>query len=117
MRKIPTKVKEMQGTLEKSRENPNELEFSRCQGVPEPPAHLDKHGQKIWHSSAQELYGKEILFTTDLPQLETYCEAAMLKKIAIKELQDKQAEGSLNTKWKNWFKRWKDAAMVMDCYS
>ena len=117
MRKLPTKVKEMQGTLEKSRENAQEVEYSRCQGVPEAPDHLDKYGQRVWLSSAYELHSKKILFTTDLPQLETYCEASMLKRIALKKLQDKDEEGSENTKWNNWFKRWKDAATVMDSYS
>lgn len=117
MRKLPTKVKEMQGTLEKSRENPQEVEFSRCQGVPEAPDHLDQYGQRVWLASGLELHSKQILFTTDLPQLETYCEAAMLKRIALKKLQDRDAEGSENTKWNNWFKRWKDAATVMDSYS
>lgn len=117
MRKLPTKVKEMQGTLEKSRENPYEVEYSRCQGVPEAPEHMDAYGQRVWLSSAAELHEKQILFATDLPQLETYCEAAMLKRMALQELQDKNGEGSKNTRWNNWFKRWKDAATVMDNYS
>lgn len=117
MRKLPTKVKEMQGTLEKSRENPDEIEFSLCQGVPEAPEGLDDYGQKIWLSSAHELHTKSILFKTDLPQLETYCEAAMLKKTALKRMLDKDEEGSENTKWNKWFRRWKDAASVMDVYS
>lgn len=113
MRKLPTEIKELQGTLEKSRVNPNEVSFSRCEGVPEAPESLDEYGERVWYNAAQELHSKKLLFTTDLPQLEAFCHAAQLARMSAKELKDGQ-EGSKLTKMKNWFKYWKDSAEMIN---
>jgi phage terminase small subunit len=113
MRKLPTEVKEMQGTLEKSRVNPNEVNFSRCEAVPEPPEGLDSYGERVWYNAAQELLSKKLLFTTDLPQLEAFCQAAQFARMSAKELKEGQEAGKL-TKMKNWFKYWKDSAEMVN---
>ena len=113
MRKLPTELKEQQGTLEKSRLNPNEVTYSRCEGVPDPPESLDRFGEAVWYVSAGELYDRGLLFKTDLPGLENYCVAASIARMAAIEIHKGQ-EGSVRTRINNWFRVWKDSAMVMD---
>ena len=115
MRKLPTEVKEAQGTLKKSRILEDEVSFSLCDGVPDPPNSLDNYGEAVWNSSATELEQRRLLFKTDLPALETYCTAASFCRMAAKEI-NKGDEGSLKTRMNNWFRIWKDSASVMDKY-
>jgi phage terminase small subunit len=112
MRKLPTEIKEKQGTLEKSRVLPGEVVYSRCEGIPDPPETLDDFGGKVWFTAAQELHSKNLLFKTDLPALEVYCTGVSFMRMAAKEI--KTPEGSKKTAMGNWFKYWKDSAEVVN---
>ena len=47
-KKIPTKVKELKGTLEKSRLVGNEIETSQVISMPLAPSFLNKQGADEW---------------------------------------------------------------------
>jgi P27 family predicted phage terminase small subunit len=113
MRKLPTEIKEQQGTLEKSRILPGEVTYSRCEAVPEPPETLDTFGEKVWYTAAGELQSRNLLFKTDLPALEVYCVGVSFMRMAAKEIKD-GTEGSQKTRMGNWFKYWKDSAEIVN---
>jgi P27 family predicted phage terminase small subunit len=71
-KKIPTKIKEIQGTLEKSRQI-NEMAVSAVIKLPEAPDHLTKMGKEQWQIVCKELYNKKMLFEVDLSLLAAYC--------------------------------------------
>ena len=48
-KKLPTKIKEMQGTLDVSREVENEMQVDLVQHIPEPPELLSEIGKKEWY--------------------------------------------------------------------
>ena len=51
-KKLPTKIKEMQGTLDVSREVENEMQVDLVKQIPEPPELLSKIGKKEWYKVA-----------------------------------------------------------------
>lgn len=87
--KIPTKIKEMQGTLEKSRVLGDEVEYSPVDEMPKPPETLDEYGAEVWQIATEELFDKGLLFITDLPSLEQYCIAVQHAREAALKLKDR----------------------------
>ena len=71
-KKIPTKIKELQGTLEKSRQI-NEMQVAEVIKLPNVPKHLTSIGKQQWQIVCQELYNKKMLFEVDLSLLAAYC--------------------------------------------
>ena len=71
-KKIPTKIKELQGTLEKSRQI-NEMQVTEVIKMPIAPKHLTSLGKKQWQIVCRELYNKKMLFDVDLSLLSAYC--------------------------------------------
>ena len=72
-KKLPTKIKEMQGTLEASREVINEMQVDLVQKIPEPPELLSEIGKKEWYKVTNQLYNLNMLHNIDLRLIEAYC--------------------------------------------
>ena len=72
-KKIPTKIKEMQGTLTKSRVLENEMEVRRVSQIPKAPEYLSELGKLEWNIVTEELSIKNMLHIVDLALLSAYC--------------------------------------------
>jgi len=72
-KKIPTKIKEMQGTLTKSRTLENEMQVRHVAQIPDPPAYLTEKGKLEWNTVTEELETKGMLHIVDLALLSAYC--------------------------------------------
>lgn len=109
--KLPTKLKEMRGTVELSRIIPNEVEYSPVRGVPDPPDYFDEVACQVWRVNAAEVHRQGLLYVTDLPVLEIYCCAVSMVRYAKKMIDELLAAGKDITKW---FKIWKESAEVVN---
>jgi P27 family predicted phage terminase small subunit len=71
----PTKIKEMQGTLEKSRTVENEMMPSKVNGIPHAPQILlnIERAADLWDELVNELSNLDMLHGVDLPILTAYC--------------------------------------------
>ena len=65
-KKIPTKINEMQGTLQKSRVVENEMQVDLCQSLPEAPKLLSKIGKAEWEKVTKQLFNLNMLHQVDL---------------------------------------------------
>jgi P27 family predicted phage terminase small subunit len=72
-KKIPTKIKEAQGTLRKHREVENEMSVDICNSLPETPGWLSELGKQEWGKITKQLYELEMLHVVDLKLIEAYC--------------------------------------------
>tara|TARA_R110000796_G_scaffold184752_1_gene301304 strand:- start:10995 stop:11519 length:525 start_codon:yes stop_codon:yes gene_type:complete len=72
-KKIPTKIKEMQGTLTPGRYLENEMEVTSLAEIPSAPAYLNELGKLEWNTVASELHAKGMLHFVDLALLSAYC--------------------------------------------
>ncbi len=72
-KKIPTKIKEMQGTVEKSRVVENEMQVDLCQSLPEAPKLLSTIGKSEWEKVTKQLFNLNMLHQVDLRLVEAYC--------------------------------------------
>ena len=72
-KKKPTRIKELQGTLEKSRLVGNEMETTQVISMPQAPPFLNEFGQAEWHLVTNELANIKMLHLTDLSILAMYC--------------------------------------------
>ena len=77
-KKIPTKIKELQGTLKSERKLDNEMMVSLVAAIPSAPEWLSDIGKKEWTKVCVELYNKQMLHQIDLRLLEAYCNAISL---------------------------------------
>lgn len=77
-KKIPTKIKELQGTLKSERKLENEMLVSLVAAIPGAPKWLSDIGKKEWTKVCVELYNKQMLHKIDLRLLEAYCNAISL---------------------------------------
>ena len=77
-KKLPTKIKEMQGTLDSSRVLKNEMQVSLLKELPQPPKWLSPIAQSEWVNVTNELYQIEMLHKIDLILLSSYCNAIAL---------------------------------------
>ena len=101
-KKTPTRLKELQGTLEKSRTLENEMMVELCPAVPAPPEWLSELAKEEWSKVTMELYNKQMLHHIDLRLIEAYCNAIALHIETEQMLRDKgriqvfkNADGSL----------------------
>jgi len=72
-KKIPTKLKEMQGTLEKSRTIENEMTVDLVKNLPTAPEWLSQIGKEEWNKVTAQLFNLEMLYSVDLRLVEAYC--------------------------------------------
>lgn len=77
-KKIPTKVKELQGTIKAERVLDNEMTASLVSKIPAPPTWLSEIGRTEWMKVCLELFNKQMLHQIDLRILEAYCNAISL---------------------------------------
>jgi len=71
-KKTPTKIKEMQGTLEKSRTIENEMVVDQVSQLPEVPDWLSEIGKKEFKKVTTQLFNLEMLYSVDLKLVEAY---------------------------------------------
>jgi len=72
-KKIPTSVKQLKGTLEKSRLVDNEMQTTQVITMPEAPFFLNQEGSDEWDIVTNELAKIKMLHLTDLSILAAYC--------------------------------------------
>jgi len=77
-KKIPTKLKEIRGTLAKSRELDNEMQVSEVAKPPAPPKWLSPTAKEQWVLITNELFNLRMLHSVDLALIEAYCNAIAL---------------------------------------
>jgi len=72
-KKIPTRLKAMQGTTEKSREPKNEMVVALCPEIPDAPGLLSEIGKGEWVKVTTQLFNLQMLHGVDLRLVEAYC--------------------------------------------
>jgi P27 family predicted phage terminase small subunit len=77
-RRTPTKIKELQGTREKSREVAGEVSFTAVTNIPPAPSYFKEFSRKVWREQCEELIAQGLLEKTDLHSLEAFCVAVRL---------------------------------------
>lgn len=93
-KKTPTRIKELQGTLEKSRVLENEMQATLVESLPAAPSWLSELAAEEWHKVTLELFNKQMLHNIDLTILESYCNAIALHIEMEKKL---RTEGRVQT--------------------
>lgn len=71
---VPTRLKELKGTLEKSRLKPADPEELLAE-IPHPPNVLNEEAQRVWLDGCSVLFNRGMLHTADLQALARYCKA------------------------------------------
>jgi P27 family predicted phage terminase small subunit len=98
-KKTPTKIKEMQGTLEKSRTIENEMVVDLVSKLPTAPDWLSEIGKKEFVKVTTQLFNLEMLYSVDLRLVEAYaneislyleCEMKLRKENRIDEFQSSE---------------------------
>ena len=95
-KKIPTKVKELKGTLEKSRLVGNEMETTAVVSMPQAPSFLNQQGADEWHLVTNELANIKMLHLTDLSILAAYCNEIGIYREIAQELQGNFTEQTVD---------------------
>jgi P27 family predicted phage terminase small subunit len=72
-KKLPTALKLMQGTTEKSREVENEMQVDLCNALPDAPGLLSEIGKGEWLKVTEQLFNLKMLHAVDLRLVEAYC--------------------------------------------
>jgi P27 family predicted phage terminase small subunit len=72
-KKIPTKIKEMQGTVEKSRSIENEMVVDLVSSLPSAPEWLSEIGKEEWKKVSSQLFNIGMLHNVDLQLVAAYC--------------------------------------------
>ena len=79
--RIPTEIKILKGTVERSRELLAPMLVELSEGVPQPPAHLTPLGFEYWEVTCKELKNNHLLTGVDLGLVAGYCnELGLYKK-------------------------------------
>ena len=76
-KKLPTKVKEMQGTLDASRQVKNEMQVSTLSELPPAPTWLRETAQIEWRNVTNELLNLQMLHQIDLVLLAVSAKESM----------------------------------------
>jgi P27 family predicted phage terminase small subunit len=71
-KKIPTKIKEMQGTVEKSRTIENEMVVDQVSELPIVPEWLSEIGKSEFKKVTTQLFNLGMLYSVDLKLVEAY---------------------------------------------
>ena len=77
-KKLPTKIKQLQGTAKSERLLDNEMQVALVQKIPLAPEWLSEIGKREWIKVCTELFNKQMLHQIDLSLLEAYCNAISL---------------------------------------
>jgi len=77
-KKVPTKIKELQGTAKPERMLENEMQVALVEKIPLAPEWLSEIGKQEWIKVCTELFNKQMLHQIDLSLLEAYCNAISL---------------------------------------
>ena len=72
-KKLPTAIKQMQGTLEKSRTIENEMQVDLVSQLPDAPDLLSTIGAEEWYKVTSQLFNLKMLHHIDLRLIESYC--------------------------------------------
>lgn len=72
-KKLPTVIKQMQGTLEKSRTIENEMQVDLVSQLPDAPDLLSTIGAEEWYKVTSQLYNLNMLHNVDLNLILAYC--------------------------------------------
>ena len=88
-KKLPTQIKKIQGTLDKSREVKNEMQVSTLSELPPAPNWLRETAQIEWRNVTNELLSLQMLHQIDLVLLAAYCNAISLHIEMEKYLMEK----------------------------
>ena len=88
-KKIPTRIKEIQGTLKPERKLENEMQVSLVNVVPPAPQWLSEIGKEEWEKVCLVLFNKKMLHNIDLRLIEAYCNAISLHIETEQMLRDK----------------------------
>ena len=79
--RIPIEIKQIRGTVERSRELLAPMLVELSEGVPQPPAHLNALGLEYWDVTCRELKNNHLLTGVDLGLVAGYCnELGVYKK-------------------------------------
>tara|TARA_R110000765_G_scaffold134963_1_gene233946 strand:- start:1192 stop:1668 length:477 start_codon:yes stop_codon:yes gene_type:complete len=77
-KRLPTKEKELRGTLKAERVVANEMTVQVVQNLPSPPEWLTEIGKEEFIKVTSELYNKQMLHQIDLKLIEAYCNSMAL---------------------------------------
>ena len=100
-KKIPTKLKKMQGTERNCRVLENEMEVDLVSKLPQAPEWLSEIGKKEWNKVTNQLFNLEMLYSVDLKLIEAYCneislyiecEIKLRKENRIDQIQNSQGD-------------------------
>jgi len=83
---LPTAVKQLRGTIEKSRTLSNEMVVSINHEIPQAPEDLNNEAKKLWQEVCTELKNNGILANVDLGLVEAYCTELATYKEAIRQI-------------------------------
>jgi P27 family predicted phage terminase small subunit len=72
-KKIPSKIKQMQGTNIPCRQLENEMEVDLVSELPLAPSLLSEIGKEEWNKVTRQLYNLNMLYKIDLRLVEAYC--------------------------------------------
>ena len=72
-KKLPTALKEMQGTARADRVLENEMQVDRVLELPEAPELLSTIGIQEWYKVTSQLFNLKMLHNIDLRLIEAYC--------------------------------------------
>ena len=72
-KKIPSKIKQMQGTEKNCRVIENEMQVDLVSHIPKAPDWLSEIGKEEWKKVTNQLYNLEMLYSVDLKLIEAYC--------------------------------------------
>lgn len=81
-----TKMKELQGTLEKSRVSENELSTSKLESVPDLDSWYPIEVLELWNRLAKEFIKVGLLEVGDIEPLKAYCVACYMRELAFKKM-------------------------------
>lgn len=70
--KKPTRLKEMAGTDQPCRINPNEMQVANLANIPDPPYNLSEYGEREYSIICAELFSKKMLHLVDLALVTAY---------------------------------------------
>ena len=65
-KKVPTKIKELQGTIKPERMMENEMQVALVQTIPLAPEWLSEIGKTEWLKVCSELFNRQMLHQIDL---------------------------------------------------
>jgi P27 family predicted phage terminase small subunit len=88
-KKLPTKIKEMQGTLDVSRAVINEMQIDKCNEIPIAPEWLSEIGKEEWYKVTNQLFNLQMLHQIDLQLIAAYCNEMSLYIETEIKLRDK----------------------------